>query len=159
MEENTQKEEFNWDVVTPKGFGEDYTTEEKSRLSQLYESTLTQIQEKEVIKGKVVGITAREVIVNIGFKSDGLVPVAEFRDTPELKVGDEVEVYIEEQENISGQLVLSRRKAKLARAWDLIQSTFDNDAVIEGFVKRRTKGGLIVDVYGIEAFLPGSRST
>ncbi len=154
---DNQKEEFNWDVVSPKGFGEDYTSEERDKLEQLYESTLTQIQEKEVISGKVVGITSRDVIVNIGFKSDGLVPVTEFRDMPDLKVGDNIEVYIEEQENTSGQLVLSRRKAKLARAWELIQSALDKDEVIEGFVKRRTKGGLIVDVYGIEAFLPGSQ--
>ncbi len=157
MEENNQQEEFNWEVVSTKNFGEDYSSEEREKLEKLYESTLTQIQEKEVIHGRVVGITTREVIVNIGFKSDGLVSIAEFRDMPDLKVGDEVEVYIEEQENLSGQLVLSRRKAKLARAWELIQSALDKDEIIEGFVKRRTKGGLIVDVYGIEAFLPGSQ--
>ncbi|HLF34709.1 MAG TPA: 30S ribosomal protein S1, partial [Cyclobacteriaceae bacterium] len=157
MEEKKQQEEFNWDIVTPKRFGESYTAEERTQLEHLYESTLTQIHEKEVIHGTVVGITARDVIVNIGFKSDGLVPLAEFRDMPELKVGDDIEVYIEEQENLSGQLVLSRRKAKLTRAWELIQTALDKDEVIEGFVKRRTKGGLIVDVFGIEAFLPGSQ--
>jgi small subunit ribosomal protein S1 len=157
MEEKIQPEEFNWDVMSPKGFGENYTSDERAKLEQLYESTLTQIQEKEVIRGTVVGITSRDVILNIGFKSDGLVPIAEFRDMPELKVGDVIEVYIEEQENLSGQLVLSRRKAKLARAWEYIQTALDKDEVIEGFVKRRTKGGLIVDVFGIEAFLPGSQ--
>ncbi|MCL4160314.1 UNVERIFIED_CONTAM: hypothetical protein GTU68_031580, partial [Idotea baltica] len=99
----------------------------------------------------------RDVVLNIGFKSDGLVSSSEFRDTPDLKVGDQVEVYIEEQENSQGQLVLSRRKAKIVRAWELIQSALDDDNIIEGMVKRRTKGGLIVDVYGIESFLPGSQ--
>jgi small subunit ribosomal protein S1 len=97
------------------------------------------------------------VIVNIGFKSDGLVPLTEFRDMPELKAGDTVEVYVEEQENARGQLILSRRKAKIVKAWELIQDALENDKVINGFVKRRTKGGLIVDVYGVEAFLPGSQ--
>jgi small subunit ribosomal protein S1 len=105
----------------------------------------------------VVGISDRDVILNIGFKSDGLISATEFRDLPDLKVGDEVEVFIEKQEDNQGQLILSRRKAKIVKAWEKIQSAEDNDDVIEGFVKRRTKGGLIVDIYGIEAFLPGSQ--
>ena len=126
-------------------------------MASAYEETLTTITEKELVEGIVVGVSSRDVILNIGFKSDGLVSAAEFRDMPELKVGDTVEVYIEEQENANGQLVLSRRKAKIVKAWELIQGALDNDSVIEGMVKRRTKGGLIVDVYGVEAFLPGSQ--
>ena len=126
-------------------------------MEQMYEETMNTISEKEVMNGTVVGITDRDVIVNIGFKSDGLVALSEFRDLDELKVGDTVEVYVEEQENANGQLVLSRRKAKIVKAWENIQSALDNDSVIDGMVKRRTKGGLIVDIYGVEAFLPGSQ--
>ena len=150
-------QEFNWDDVQPKGFGMDYSKAEKEKLAKLYEETLTTVEEKKVVNGTVVGVTDRDVIINIGFKSDGLVPLNEFRDQPELKAGDEVEVYIEEQENVLGQLILSRRKAKIVRAWENIQEALDKDLVIEGFVKRRTKGGLIVDIYGVESFLPGSQ--
>jgi small subunit ribosomal protein S1 len=150
-------EDFNWEKLDTKGFGEGYTKEERQKMEGIYEQTLTQITEKEVVKGTVVGINERDVILNIGFKSDGLVSAAEFRDLPNLKVGDEVEVYIEEQENISGQLVLSRRKAKIVKAWENIQKALDQDLVIEGIVKRRTKGGLILDIFGVEAFLPGSQ--
>lgn len=138
-------------------FGADYTEQERAALTQSYEATLTNINEYEVVQGKVVGISDRDVIINIGFKADGLVPLNEFRDLPDLKAGDEVEVYIEEQEDAKGQLVLSRKKAKLVRGWEKIQAAADNGDVIEGLVKRRTKGGLIVDIYGIEAFLPGSQ--
>ncbi len=126
-------------------------------MEVLYAETLNEITEKELISGRVVGITDRDVIVNIGFKSDGLVPLTEFRDMPGLSTGDEVEVYVEEQENTRGQLVLSRRKAKIVKAWELIQEGLDHDKIIDGMVKRRTKGGLIVDIYGVEAFLPGSQ--
>jgi small subunit ribosomal protein S1 len=139
------------------GFDDEYSAEEREAMEKLYAGTLTEINEKELIEGTIVGITDREVIVNIGFKSDGLVSLSEFRDTPDLKTGDTVQVYIEEQENANGQLVLSRRKAKIVNAWESIQRALDQDEVIEGFVKRRTKGGLIVDVYGVEAFLPGSQ--
>lgn len=139
------------------GFDDEYSEADRKAMEKLYEDTLTEITEKELINGTVVGVTDREVIVNIGFKSDGLVSLSEFRDMPDLKAGDEVQVYIEEQENANGQLVLSRRKAKIVKAWESIQSGLDNDEVIEGFVKRRTKGGLIVDVFGVEAFLPGSQ--
>lgn len=148
---------FDWDNLSAKGFGEGYSKKERAEMEKLYEGTLNQITEKEVINGTVVGITDRDVIVNIGFKSDGLVALSEFRDRPELKVGDEVQVYIEEQENANGQLVLSRRKAKIVKAWETIQHAYEHDEVIEGMVKRRTKGGLIVDIYGVEAFLPGSQ--
>ncbi|MBC6400329.1 MAG: 30S ribosomal protein S1 [Ekhidna sp.] len=135
----------------------EYSKADRKAMEKLYEETLTQINEKELINGTVVGITDKDVIVNIDFKSDGLVPLSEFRDTPDLKAGDEVQVYIEEQENASGQLVLSRRKAKIVKAWELIQKALDNNEIIEGLIKRRTKGGLIVDVHGVEAFLPGSQ--
>ena len=150
-------DDFDWDNAQPRGFGEEYTNKQKEEMASAYEETLTTITEKELVEGIVVGVSSRDVILNIGFKSDGLVSAAEFRDMPELKVGDTVEVYIEEQENANGQLVLSRRKAKIVKAWELIQGALDNDSVIEGMVKRRTKGGLIVDVYGVEAFLPGSQ--
>lgn len=150
-------EEFNWEDIQPKGFGADYSKKERQELEKIYEETLTTIEEKKVVEGIVVGITDRDVILNIGFKSDGLVPLNEFRDIPDLKSGDKVEVYIEEQENDLGQLILSRRKAKIVRAWEHIQEALDKDNVIEGFVKRRTKGGLIVDIFGVESFLPGSQ--
>ncbi len=149
--------EFDWDKADNKGFGSGYSQQERAQLEALYDGTLTQVTEKEVVKGTVVGITDREVILNIGFKSDGMVPLSEFRDMPDLQVGEEVEVYVENQEDLNGQLILSRKKAKVMTAWDNIQRALDEDIVIDGFVKRRTKGGLIVDIYGIEAFLPGSQ--
>lgn len=155
--EDPKPEPMSWDDLEESGFGEDYSDADRKKMEDMYSDTLTEISEKEVINGTVVGITDREVIVNIGFKSDGLVSLSEFRDLPELSAGDEVEVYIEEQENANGQLILSRRKAKIVKAWEHIQSALDNDSVIEGMVKRRTKGGLIVDIYGVEAFLPGSQ--
>ena len=149
--------EFDWDQADTKGFGEDYSEAQKAEMAQMYEDTLNEINEKEVVKGTVVGINDRDVILNIGFKSDGLISISEFRDLEDLKIGDEVEVYIEEQEDKNGQLVLSRKKAKIVRAWERIQSGLDDDNILEATVKRRTKGGLICDVYGVEAFLPGSQ--
>jgi small subunit ribosomal protein S1 len=150
-------QDFDWEKVTKRGIGSGYTADEKAQMEQMYNDTLTQVAEKEVVKGTVVGIIDRDVILNIGFKSDGLVPLSEFRDMPELKTGDVVEVFIENQEDISGQLILSRKKAKILTAWDNIQKALDTDIVVEGLVKRRTKGGLIVDIFGVEAFLPGSQ--
>lgn len=149
--------DFDWEKADDKGFGTGYSADERARLEQLYDNTLSTVQEKEVVKGVVVGITDREVILNIGFKSDGIVSFNEFRDVPDLKIGSEVEVYVENQEDSHGQLVLSRKKAKVITAWDNIQKSFDDDLVIDANVKRRTKGGLIVDIFGIEAFLPGSQ--
>lgn len=149
-------EAFDWEAFETKGFGEGYSKKKLQELTDIYENTLTTINEKEVVKGTVVGISDRDVLVNIGFKSDGLISASEFKED-EIKVGDEVEVFIEEQENALGQLVLSRKKAKIVHAWDEIQKAYEKDLVIEGYVKRRTKGGLIVDIYGIEAFLPGSQ--
>ncbi len=154
---NTPLEDFDWDKLQTKGFGEGYSNVERAELEKMYDETINEVNEKQVVTGIVVGIVDRDVILNIGFKSDGLVPVSEFRDMPDLKEGDEVEVYIENQEDANGQLILSRRKAKILTAWEKIQTAKDEDLVIEGIVKRRTKGGLIVDIYGIEAFLPGSQ--
>lgn len=153
----SSSKEFNWDNFGTKGFGDGYSKEQRAQMEAMYSGTLNEITEKEVIKGVVVGVNDKDVIINIGFKSDGLVPLSEFRDVAGIKPGDEVEVFIEEQENALGQLILSRKKAKIFRAWQDIESALENDSVIEGLVKRRTKGGLIVDIYGVEAFLPGSQ--
>ncbi|KQS25534.1 30S ribosomal protein S1 [Dyadobacter sp. Leaf189] len=155
--QNQPLPDFDWDKAADKGFGTGYSSADRTSLEQMYETTLSPVQEKEVVKGVVVGITDREVILNIGFKSDGIVSSNEFRDLPGMKIGDEVEVYVENQEDAQGQLVLSRKKAKVITAWDNIQKSFDEDVVIDANVKRRTKGGLIVDIFGIEAFLPGSQ--
>jgi len=150
--------DFNWDLLEgDKGFGASYSKEEQQKLAEMYGATLNEVEEGKVVTGRVVTITERDVVIDVGFKADGLVPRSEFRDMPELKVGDEVEVYVEKKESSTGQIELSRKKAKILTAWDKIQSALDNDTVIEGFVKRRTKGGLIVDIFGIESFLPGSQ--
>jgi len=149
--------EFDFDAFDTKGFGEGYSKEKRAEMEQMYSGTVTSVDSGEVVKGIVVGINTRDVILNIGFKSDGLVPLAEFKEMTNLKIGDVVDLFIEEREDAMGQLVLSRRKAKLVKGWEYVQTALDKDEVIEGFVKRRTKGGLIVDVFGIEAFLPGSQ--
>lgn len=148
---------FDWDKVSKRGIGGGYSATERAELEQLYSETLTRIDEKDVVKATVVGINDREVLLNIGFKSDGLVSIAEFRDLPELKVGDVVDVLIEKQEDAMGQLVISRKKARVLTAWNNIETSLEQDTIIDAFVKRRTKGGLIVDIFGIEAFLPGSQ--
>lgn len=150
-------DDFDWDKFESQKFGGAYSKDERAELEKMYSDTLNTVQEEEVIKGTIVGITDRDVILNIGFKSDGLVPLSEFRDQPDIKIGDEVEVFIEDQEDPNGQLILSRKKAKIVKAWDNIYSALENDTVLEGMVKRRTKGGLIMDLYGVEAFLPGSQ--
>ncbi|MCC5921478.1 MAG: 30S ribosomal protein S1 [Cyclobacteriaceae bacterium] len=154
---STEQEFFDWDNIGNKGFGEGYSAQEREEMAKLYDETLTSVDEKEVVKATVVGINDRDVILNIGFKSDGLVSTSEFRDLPDLKIGDEVEVFVEEQEDAQGQLILSRRKAKIVKAWEKITGAHENDEVLTGIVKRRTKGGLIVDLHGVEAFLPGSQ--
>ena len=136
---------------------QDYSDEERASLAKLYEETLPAIQEHQIVKGLVVGIFDQNVIISIGGKSDGLVAHSEFRDMPELKPGDEVEVYVKEQESVAGQLILSRKQAKLIRAWEAIQDAADNQGTLTAVIKRRTKGGLVVDLAGIEAFLPGSQ--
>jgi small subunit ribosomal protein S1 len=152
-----QPKDFDWDLVDGKGFGGSYAADVKEKMEAAIEATLNSVTEKEVVKGIVVSKTDREVIINIGFKSDGLVSASEFRDMPDLKPGDEVEVYIENQEDANGQLTLSRKLAKVMSAWTNIEKALEEDIIINGFVKRRTKGGLIVDIFGIEAFLPGSQ--
>ncbi|MBU3663158.1 MAG: 30S ribosomal protein S1, partial [Bacteroidetes bacterium] len=138
------------------GFG-GYSQEEHQTLASLYENTLNAFNEKEIVKGTVVGFTEKEVVLNIGFKSDGLIARTEFRDMPDLKIGDTVEVLLETKEDPNGQLILSRKKAMSERAWEHILEAHDNDVVVNGLVKTRTKGGLVVDVFGIDTFLPGSQ--
>ncbi len=154
---SNQPEEFNWDAVEDRGFGKQYSEQDRNRMADMYSDTLTEVREKEVVIGIVVDVNDKDVILNIGFKSDGLVPRSEFRDVENLKKGDEVEVFVEDQEDKAGQLILSRRKARIVKAWERITDAYENDKVLEGVVKRRTKGGLIVDVQGVESFLPGSQ--
>jgi small subunit ribosomal protein S1 len=130
---------------------------EREKLEKLYDGTFSSINKGEIITGTVVNVNSKDVVLNIGFKSDGLVSLSEFRDTPDLKIGDTVEVFVESQEDANGQLVLSRKRAKTQKSWERINSALDNDEIITGFVKSRTKGGLIVDIMGVEAFLPGSQ--
>ena len=126
-------------------------------LEKAYDSTLNKVNDREVVDGTVIAMNKREVVVNIGYKSDGIIPLNEFRYNPDLKVGDSVEVYIESQEDKKGQLVLSHRKARATRSWDRVNAALENEEIIKGYIKCRTKGGMIVDVFGIEAFLPGSQ--
>lgn len=148
-------EAFDWSLVGKKH--DSYSVDERQRLEELYNQTLSQIVEHEVIEGTVVGMNNREVVVNIGFKSDGVIPLSELRYNPNLKPGDKVEVYVESQEDPDGQLLLSHKKARILRSWERINRVYENEEIINGYVKCRTKGGLIVDVFGIEAFLPGSQ--
>ncbi|MCX6283310.1 MAG: S1 RNA-binding domain-containing protein, partial [Bacteroidetes bacterium] len=148
-------EEFDWDSIGKKH--ELYSADERKRLEDVYDQTLKAIQDHELIEGTVVTMTNREIVVNIGFKSDGVLMANEFRYNPDLKIGDKVEVYIENQEDTTGQLLLSHKKAHILKSWERINTAYDNQEIIKGHVKSRTKGGLIVDVFGIEAFLPGSQ--
>ena len=147
-------QDFDWDAFAE---GETYNKEQKQQLTDTYDQTLSKISDKEVVMGTVSDLNKREVIVNIGYKSDGVVSLNEFRYNPDLKVGDEVEVYIESQEDKKGQLVLSHKKARASRSWDRVNAALENNEIIQGYIKCRTKGGMIVDVFGIEAFLPGSQ--
>ncbi len=150
-----EPEEFDWDALDKK---EDaYSVEDRKRLEELYSKSLGSITEHEVIEGTIVSINSREVVVNIGYKSDGVLPFNEFRYKPDLKVGDVVDIYVENQEDTNGQMVLSHKKARILRSWDRINEAHEKDEIINGYVKSRTKGGLIVDVFGIDAFLPGSQ--
>ncbi len=147
-------ENFDWDALEK---GESYGDVSKADLEKTYDETLNTVKEKEVVMGTVTAMNKREVVVNIGFKSDGVVPMSEFRYNPDLKVGDQVEVYIESQEDKKGQLILSHKKARASRSWERVNEALENDEIIKGYIKCRTKGGMIVDVFGIEAFLPGSQ--
>jgi small subunit ribosomal protein S1 len=151
----TPSGDFDWDS-DDKGFG-NYSKEERKKLEDQYAETFHSINQGEIISGVVVSINNKDVVLNVGFKSDGLVSLSEFRDTPDLKIGDEVDVFVESQEDANGQLVLSRKRAKTQKSWETINAALDNDTIINGYVKSRTKGGLIVDIMGVEAFLPGSQ--
>jgi small subunit ribosomal protein S1 len=158
-EENTMgaasQPEFDWSTVSKKG--QSYSNEERVRLSDMYEKTLSSVAEHEILDGSVVHLTVKDVVINIGYKSEGVVPRTEFRYSAALAVGDKVEVYIDQLEDRNGQLLLSHRKARAIRAWDRVNEVHQKDEVITGVIKCRTKGGLIADVFGIEAFLPGSQ--
>lgn len=147
--------EFDWNAIGKKQ--DLYSKEELERLESLYGGTLKSINDHELLEGVVVAKNSKEVVVNIGYKSDGVIALSEFRYNPDLKSGDKVEVYVESQEDKNGQLVLSHKKARAMKSWERVNSALNNEEVIKGFVKCRTKGGLIVDVFGIEAFLPGSQ--
>ena len=147
-------EDFDWEAFEK---GETKKNESYEALEAAYDKSLGAIKDKEVTEGTVISINKREVVVNIGYKSDGIIPYNEFRYNPDLKVGDTVEVFVENQEDQKGQLVLSHRKARTAKSWERVNQALENDEIIKGYIKCRTKGGMIVDVFGIEAFLPGSQ--
>ena len=151
----TPDQDFDWDA-DDKVFG-NYNDEDRKKFEAMYTDTFNQINQGEIISGTVVSINNKDVVLNVGFKSDGLVSASEFRDLPDLKIGDKVDVFVEAPEDANGQLILSRKRAKTQRSWELINEALDNDTIINGFVKSRTKGGLIVDIMGVEAFLPGSQ--
>ena len=146
-------DKFDWDAFE----NDDVYGEDKSKVAEEYDKTLSKVVENEVVEGVVTAISKREVIVNIGYKSEGVIMAPEFRYNPDLKVGDKVEVYVETAEDKKGQLVLSHKKARALRSWDMVNQAYNNNEVVKGYVKTRTKGGMIVDIFGIEAFLPGSQ--
>ena len=146
-------DDFNWEEFE-NGSNVNVSKEE---LDKAYDETLNKVSERQVVEGKVISIDKKEVIVNIGYKSDGIISASEFRYNPELKIGDVVEVYVENPEDKKGQLVLSHKKARLSKSWERVNAALDNQEIIQGYIKCRTKGGMIVDVFGIEAFLPGSQ--
>lgn len=146
-------DDFNWDEFE-NGANANVSKED---LAKAYDETLNKISENQVVEGTVISVDKKEVVVNIGYKSDGIIPASEFRYNPELKVCDKVEVYVENQEDKKGQLVLSHKKARLSKSWERVNAALENEEVIQGYIKCRTKGGMIVDVFGIEAFLPGSQ--
>jgi small subunit ribosomal protein S1 len=146
------QDDFDWETA-----GDDYKASQRQELEKMYEKTLNAVAEHEIVSGKIIALTSKEAVVNIGFKSDGLISLSEFRHMPDLKVGDEIEVYVESKEDKNGQLILSHKKARAMQSWDRVNTALESDQIITGYVKCRTKGGLIVDVFGIEAFLPGSQ--
>ena len=146
-------DDFNWEEFE-QGTNAGVSKED---LEKAYDETLNKVTEHQVVEGTVISVDKKEVIVNIGYKSDGIIPASEFRYNPDLKVGDKVEVYVENQEDVKGQLVLSHKKARLSKSWERVNAALENEEVIQGYIKCRTKGGMIVDVFGIEAFLPGSQ--
>ena len=152
MAENLSLQNFDWDAFENESKGI-----QNEEILGKYDATLSAIKDQEVVEGTVISINKREVVVNVGYKSDGIVPAAEFRYNPDLKVGDTVEVYVESQEDKNGQLVLSHKEARAARSWDRVNEALNNNEIVKGYVKCRTKGGMIVDILGTEAFLPGSQ--
>ncbi len=146
-------DKFDWDAFESDA---EYGVS-KEEVEQMYSQTLSTVIENEVVEGTVVAVSKREVLVNIGYKSEGIISINEFRYNPELAVGDKVEVYVENAEDKKGQLILSHKKARSFRSWDRVNEAFDKDEIVKGYIKCRTKGGMIVDVFGIEAFLPGSQ--
>ena len=151
---SVKPEDFDWDAFEG---GDVYGDTDRKAIEEAYDKTLSKVVENEVVEGEITGLNKREVVVTIGGKSEGVIPVSEFRYDPDIKVGDKVEVYVESAEDKKGQLVLSHRKARTLKSWDRVNEAFENDEIVKGFVKTRTKGGMIVDVFGIEAFLPGSQ--
>ena len=151
---NSPIEDFDWDAYEK---GETAGDKSREELTKTYDESLNTVKDKEVIEGTIIALNKREAVVNIGYKSDGIIPVNEFRYNPDIKVGDVVEVFIENQEDKKGQLILSHRKARMSRSWERVNQALENDEIIKGYIKCRTKGGMIVDVFGIEAFLPGSQ--
>ena len=151
---NSPIEDFDWDAFEK---GETQGEKTREELTKTYDESLNTVKDKEVIEGTIIALNKREAVVNIGYKSDGIIPMNEFRYNPDIKVGDTVEVFIENQEDKKGQLILSHRKARAARSWERVNEALENDEIIKGYIKCRTKGGMIVDVFGIEAFLPGSQ--
>ena len=146
--------DFDWEAFEE---GSAQTSQSREEQEAAYERSLNNVNDHEVVEGTVIAINKREVVVNIGYKSDGIIPVSEFRYNPELAVGDKVEVYIENQEDKKGQLILSHKKARATKSWERVNAALENEEIIKGYIKCRTKGGMIVDVFGIEAFLPGSQ--
>ncbi len=151
---NSPIEDFDWEAYEK---GETQGEKSREELTKTYDESLNTVKDKEVIEGTIISLNKREVVVNIGYKSDGIIPINEFRYNPDLKVGDTVEVFIENQEDRKGQLILSHKKARNSRSWERVNQALENDEIIKGYIKCRTKGGMIVDVFGIEAFLPGSQ--
>ena len=151
---SVKPEDFDWEAFEG---GDVYGGAEKEKIQEAYDQTLSRVKEGEVVEGEVTSVGKREITVTIGGKSEGIIQAPEFRYNPDLKVGDKVEVYVESAEDKKGQLVLSHRKARALKSWDRVNEAYEKDEVVKGFVKTRTKGGMIVDVFGIEAFLPGSQ--
>lgn len=144
---NSPIEDFDWDAYEN---GENNGGKSREELTKTYDESLNTVKDKEVIEGTIIALNKREAVVNIGYKSDGIIPVNEFRYNPDIKVGDVVEVFIENQEDKKGQLILSHRKARMSRSWERVNQALENDEIIKGYIKCRTKGGMIVDVFGIE---------
>ncbi len=154
-QKNTENDDFDWDALLKET--REYKEEERKKLEEKYTASMNVLQDKEVIEGTVIGFGEREVFVNINYKSDGVIPLSEVRYNPDLKIGDKIEVYVESQDDGTGQLILSHKKARILSAWNKINELYDKNEIVQGYIKSRTKGGLIVDLFGIDCFLPGSQ--